>query len=107
MFLQVAPSLLRAQQPVRLDQAVQCPSCVPELALAQTLGDDDGDGALSGEPRFLLRMSDGRYVTAEYPVATRIVLFRPDGRLDRVIGRRGEGPGEFEFIRAWLLFVDA
>ncbi|HUF69038.1 MAG TPA: 6-bladed beta-propeller [Longimicrobiales bacterium] len=45
-------------------------------------------------------MSDGRYVTAEYPVATRIVLFRPDGRLDRVVGRRGEGPGEFQFITA-------
>lgn len=42
-------------------------------------------------------LSDGRFVVASgYPPAVRV--FTDDGRLERTIGRRGPGPGEFTAI---------
>ena len=37
---------------------------------------------------------------------TRVVVIGPDGQLARVVGREGEGPGEFRFIRALAVWRD-
>jgi hypothetical protein len=64
------------------------------------LGDSAGEGALTGEPKFVVRLADERFVIAEYPVPTRLVIFGPDGRFEKVVGRKGEGPGEFQYASA-------
>ncbi|GIW51409.1 MAG: hypothetical protein KatS3mg081_0764 [Gemmatimonadales bacterium] len=46
-----------------------------------------------------LRLSDGRIVVADG--SNRLRYYRPDGSLDRVAGRTGEGPGEFRRI-SWI-----
>jgi hypothetical protein len=107
VILMVTSSTASAQQTVRvLPGSVVCQACRVDLSTIVTLGDADGPGALIGEPRFLLRLRDGRFVTAEYPTASRLLVFRPDGSFDREIGRSGEGPGEFRHISTAYVTAD-
>lgn len=58
-----------------------------------TLGTDDGVGSLIGKPMSVNIDSRGRYwVFQEVEPPT---VFHADGSVDRVIGRKGSGPGEF------------
>src|SRR3990172_4096726 len=43
-----------------------------------------------------IRLSDGRYVVAD---ETRLRFFDAAGKQERVVGRLGEGPGEFQYVR--------
>ena len=43
-----------------------------------------------------IRLSDGRYVVAD---ETRLRFLDATGKQERVVGRRGQGPGEFQYIR--------
>lgn len=57
------------------------------------IGDDDGEGALSAV--FGLAVApDGRLYLSE-PGFGRVVTFGPDGAFEKVLGGRGDGPGEF------------
>lgn len=57
-------------------------------------GDFDGVGALSGV--FDVDVSADGFVFASEPTLAHVMVFAPDGRHVRTIGRRGEGPGEFQ-----------
>ncbi len=96
----VAPASATQDSTLLITDRIVCPGCFFDLISVAAIGDTSGPGGLAGEPKFLLRLPDGRYVTAEYPVATRLVVFRPDGAFERVIGRMGEGPGAFRDISA-------
>jgi len=71
----------------------------PRLAIAPTplatLGGADGDAAYdltsAGE---VVLLADGRLATLA-PMGGRLLVFRADGRGDRIVGRPGRGPGEF------------
>lgn len=54
---------------------------------------------------FLLRTHvatdrQGRYYAAPLASGHEVAVFTPDGRLDRTLGRKGSGPGEFEGVES-------
>ena len=70
---------------------------VPEFVLggANTLGEPAHDSAqLVWDVVGLARLEDGR-VAVLSSTGTQLLLFEPSGKLSRIIGRSGEGPGEF------------
>ena len=70
---------------------------VPEIVLggANTLGEPVHDSAqLVWDVVGLARLEDGR-VAILSSQGTQLLLFEPSGNLSRIIGRSGEGPGEF------------
>lgn len=66
---------------------------VPDVELARTLPLDDA--VFFGEVTDLDVMDDGSVVVLDNR-SHQIVLFRPDGRLERTMGRQGGGPGELQ-----------
>lgn len=70
---------------------------VPEFVLggANTLGEPAHDSAqLVWDVVGLARLEDGR-VAVLSARGTQLLLFEPSGKLSRIIGRSGQGPGEF------------
>jgi hypothetical protein len=72
--------------------------CTIELSLEATLGPDlhDDDIRLATN---VVAMPGGRFAVVN-SVMDRIVVFGPAGRLERTVGRRGQGPGEFS---GWVM----
>lgn len=101
------PSNSLAQGSARvIDGEIVCPECSVELELIVTLGETDGPGVIRGEPKFVIRLPDGRFVTTEYSVAIRLLVFKPDGRFDQQVGRTGEGSPHFGDAHAAYLGPD-
>ena len=79
---------------------------VPEFVLggANTLGEPAHDSAqLVWDVAGLARLEDGR-VAVLSSRGTQLLLFEPSGKLSRIIGRSGEGPGEFTRPE-WLQYL--
>lgn len=71
---------------------------VDSIPLLQ-IGAVDGDSSLQFHGvTGATRLSDGRIVVAEASTS-RVRYFSPDGRFLHAVGRRGRGPGEFQFLR--------
>lgn len=71
------------------------------LTLELEIGELEGDEPyLFGDPVSAVRLPDGRVVVADDQVAD-IRVFGPAGEFVQRIGRRGEGPGEFQSF-SWL-----
>ena len=68
---------------------------LPELVVnrSTTFGAEDGDGALSSV--WGVAVSEDGHVFLSEPPFARVVEFNPDGTFSRVVGARGDGPGEF------------
>ncbi|TVP53533.1 MAG: hypothetical protein EA351_15060 [Gemmatimonadales bacterium] len=81
-----------AESQVIEDCEEPCGIEVTEIAM---LGGDDAGVGFVGRPRSVARLSDGRFLLADFHDQDRIKVYAPDGRYERSIGRRGEGPGEF------------
>ncbi len=83
----------QAPTPKVIPDEPSCGRCVISMQTLVTLGTDDGVGSLNGKPMSVNVDSRGRYwIFQELEPPT---VFHPDGRVDRVIGRKGSGPGEF------------
>ena len=82
-----------------------CSECDVRLQPIATLG-----GASlpfeSGMTSFVAMMSDGRFVVAPTMNVGEIAIFRASGEYERVVGREGDGPGEYRNIRAVLVGAD-
>jgi hypothetical protein len=63
-----------------------------------TLGTRDGPGALVSSPITVSRDSRGRYYVLQFRETSSILVFALGGEFLQAIGRRGQGPGEFEHI---------
>src|SRR5262245_17270709 len=71
-----------------------CPRCTVTMRTLVTLGTEDGLGSLNGRPMSVNVDSKGRYwVFQELEPPT---VFSATGAADRMIGRKGSGPGEFQ-----------
>lgn len=68
---------------------------LPQLDVTRSIsfGDEEGEGALSGVFG-VAESADGHLFLSE-PQFGRVVEFDPDGTFSRVVGGRGQGPGEF------------
>jgi hypothetical protein len=80
---------------------VACEGCVIHRTLVTTLGADN-DSVLLGTSGTPLRTSDGRYL-AMPDDKSRLVVFDSTGKLTGTVGRPGQGPGEFSFVRGIAL----
>ncbi len=60
----------------------------------QTFGDAEGPGVLSNV--FDVDVSSDGRVYASEPTLQHVMVFAPDGTFERVLGRAGQGPGEFQ-----------
>jgi hypothetical protein len=67
----------------------------PQFLLLDSLVLEENDTLYLGKPEmgFVVDDSGDIYVADEF--WNRLIRFRPDGRIDRVFGRAGSGPGEF------------
>lgn len=91
-----------AQQPTQLAAGPACPHCRIELEHVVSLGQADG-AALIGHGPSVAMGSERFYVSALQP-PYEIRVFSLTGRLLRVLGRKGRGPGEF--LQIWAMNVD-
>lgn len=85
-----------AQTRVDLDQFSDAPGCIIDPVLETRLGDATGDGMIESETVVLAHNK----VSNEFGVAAQasVKVFSAEGEYVRVVGRRGDGPGEFQFI---------
>ena len=72
---------------------------VPVVALRPSL-----DGTTPDPGNSIVMTSDGRYVTTSR--TNQLLVWAPNGSFIRVVGRSGEGPGEFSGRRPIELFID-
>jgi hypothetical protein len=104
----VAMSVRLAAQtpaPKAVPDEPNCPRCVISMRTLVTLGTDDGVGSLNGKPMSVNIDSRGRYwIFQELEPPT---VFHPDGRVDRMIGRKGSGPGEFRSANTGIVVGDS
>ena len=75
--------------------------CQIELERITRITDADDPGILPPDVVWLQETEAGTFVSASLD-GTQIAEFGPDGRLARVIGRAGQGPGEFERLRTLI-----
>ena len=75
--------------------APACPSCSLDISVLVELGDREGPGIV-GEQAWINRSDDGDYyLSSSLAGEEGLLRFSPDGIFQEVIGRQGEGPGEY------------
>ena len=87
------PAALMGQEVIRISSTPTCAKCRIELEHVVTLGGSPDDSVDVG---FLLRRnSRGEYFTRNRWAPHQVAVFSPAGKLLKLFGRRGEGPGDF------------
>ena len=89
-ILHLLPTALCARARGVIDSRPACPSCQITLQLAVTLSGPE----VLGEPKSMVRMQDGRFIVAFYPMASEVFEFDASGKFSRPFARTGRGPGE-------------
>jgi hypothetical protein len=98
---------VRAQTPTptAIHNEPTCPKCTISVRNLVTLGTDDGVGSLNGKPMSVNVDSRGRYwVFQELEPPT---TFNANGSVDRLVGRKGSGPGEFRSANNGIAIGDS
>lgn len=72
--------------------------CDLRRSLLLTIGDSAGAGYV-GDPTALVRLENGTWVLADRFDQDRLKVFGADGSFARAVGRRGQGPGEFQVVQ--------
>jgi hypothetical protein len=95
----------QAPAPKAIPDEPSCARCSISMQKVVTLGTDDGVGSLNGKPMSLNVDSQGRYwLFQELEPAT---VFGANGTVDRMIGRKGNGPGEFQSSNHGIIVGDS
>lgn len=82
-----------------------CPRCSITARTLVTLGTDDGLGSLNGKPMSVNVDSHGRYwVFQELEPPT---VYSASGVVERMVGRKGSGPGEFRSANNGIVAGDS
>jgi hypothetical protein len=76
------------------DASSPCTDCQIAIEPVAAFGAADGNAALPGMVRTIVRDSRGRLLVGAFN-ADRVLVFDTTGQLDTTFGRKGEGPGEF------------
>lgn len=86
---------------------VSCPACSILVTEGASIGEEDGDGILGGQPDVVLRLINGSFIIAGESGDERVPrVFDSRGRFARRIGRLGSGPGEYRRVNAGMLLSD-
>ena len=89
----LVPAALMGQEVVRIPSAPTCPKCRIELEHVVMLGGGPEDSVDVGRP--LRRNSRGEYFAPSRWVPYQVAVFSATGKLLKVFGRSGEGPGDY------------
>ncbi len=84
-----------------------CPTCSIELETVGMLGDPGDDTSVRADatdsPCSVSRLSSGEFLVSAGVGGGEILVYGDSGRIERRIGRPGQGPGEFEtHLTMWL-----
>jgi hypothetical protein len=101
----VAAAVASAQSPAtkKIDDTHLCRTCVLRIEKVVTLADPVTAMGSSSNLTVIDRDSRGRYWVADYRSRTNVLVFAPDGKLVKRIGREGSGPGEFRNVITLLV----
>ena len=92
----LVPAALIGQEVIRIPSTPSCPKCRIELEHVVTLGGSPEDSVDVG---WLLRgNSRGDYFARVLGAPYEVAVFSATGKLLKVFGRRGEGPGDYRYI---------
>ena len=94
------PDTIVGMQVQVIDSEPTCAECRIVLTPVVSLGDSVGPGVIGGLST-IAQLQDGRYVLSYHQLDDELLVFSRDGRYLQSVGRRGRGPGEFEFIH-WV-----
>lgn len=97
LMVGIAHRPVDAQTRVVVPSAPSCSQCSIVLTPILKIGDADGEGVI-GRPETVTRDGQGRYYAAFEEMHGTISVFDAGGRYLQTIGRRGGGPGEYQFI---------
>ena len=89
----VLPAALLGQEVIRISSTPTCPKCRIELEHVVTFGGSPEDSVDVG--RFLRRNSRGEYLTRNPWAPHEVAVFSATGKLLKLFGRTGEGPGDY------------
>jgi hypothetical protein len=93
-----------AQQVRQIDVSHPCRTCVLRIEKGPRLIDPAGGmGKFPHNLASIDRDSRGRYFVTVYGSHTSVLVFAPDGKLIKRIGREGAGPGEFKMVESLLV----
>lgn len=87
-----------AQPVVTIRGSIACPSCRLEVTRLHALGAPDDPSSPSWFQVGVARDVRGHYYVAPMSDVSTFAAYDSTGRLVRVIGRQGRGPGEYGFI---------
>ncbi len=86
------------QESVSINFEASCPDCSIDLRMVARIGARDDPERVVCSPSWLAVDSRDRIYQSDNCSSTSVRIFDLDGRLLRVLGRKGQGPGEFEGI---------
>ena len=85
-----------AQQRITIANTVECASCSIRFERIVTIGNEEGDGFI--DLPAAVAQTPGHILVVNLTVPHEIRVFNREGVFDRIVGRRGEGPGEYRLI---------
>ena len=80
-----------------------CTGCELRLSQAVSLGSAADPYSPADAAHHVVHDEHGRYIVKAGPPVARILVYSAEGDLDSVLGRPGEGPGEYRSIRQLLM----
>lgn len=95
---------ITAQTAIQLSERPSCSTCAPDLRPIVTLGSSDDPGGFGPLVQIAIN-SRNEYVVSSSTFVGELFLYGADGTFQRSVGRRGEGPGEFN--RAQFVAFDS
>ena len=93
----VGPNRLQAVPQQRLTENI-CRDCELSVRLRVTLGRNGLENQFSGEPSSVSTDRAGRYYVTDFQNRHQIHVFDAQGNAIESLGRRGQGPNEFEYL---------
>jgi hypothetical protein len=92
------------QEVMRIPAEPSCPTCRIELRRVATLDGGAADpGVIAMIPGVTRSTATGRWFASSTEGARQVGVFTPAGRMQSLLGRQGEGPGEY--ARIWRVQV--
>jgi hypothetical protein len=102
--LLLAIQQLNPVQTVREDRAA-CRECAVQVSSIATLGGASAP-EIPGDLATVTRDRRGRFFVQSIHNRSNIFVYHPNGRFVKLIGRAGEGPGEFRRVRELMVWGD-
>ncbi len=92
----IHPTILPAQHLRTVPPEPSCPACTIVFERLAEFGEAEGDGWVDLTPRFAVQRD--RVVLVNLQGRDRLRVFSRSGAFERIVGRRGGGPGEYGLI---------